>query len=96
MNVSVSDSEKNLKPVSGGMSVIYFLTEKELLTSIDDMTFSLRGKFWVVFIRRDWAGASLSQGTRAERRQCESTALVLQRADECIAWVSWTSRRGIF
>ena len=41
------------------MNVIYFLTEKELLTSIGDMTFSVGGKFWVVFIRRDRAGASL-------------------------------------
>lgn len=78
------------------MSVIYFLIEKDLLTSIDDMTFSLGGKFWVVFIRRNQAGASLSQGTRAERGQCEGAALVLQRAEEWIAWISKTSRRGIF
>lgn len=48
------------------MSVI-FLMEKALLTSIDDMTLSLGGKFWVVFIRRDQAGASLrAQGQRED------------------------------
>lgn len=50
MNVFVSASEQMLKQVGGGMSVIYFLTEKERLTRIDGVTFSLGGKFWVVII----------------------------------------------
>lgn len=48
------------------MSVI-FLMEKALLTSIDDMTFSLGRTFWVVFLGRDQAGASLrAQGQRED------------------------------
>lgn len=69
--------------------------EKALLTSIDDMTFSRGGTFWVVFIRQR-PGRCFSLGSRAERGQYEDTALVLRSADEWIVWVRRTRRKGIF
>lgn len=63
---------KILKLVDGGINVIYFLMEKELTVSIDAMKFSLGGNFWVVWIRRDQAGASPHWGTQDEQGQAKA------------------------
>lgn len=93
MNVFVSASEQMLKQVGGGMSVIYFLTEKGTAH-----LYRWRDIFprWKVLgshhqsssvFKTPRAGASVSQGVRAERGRSEGPARVLCRAEE---WRVWT------